>query len=357
MKDLLEGPRGFLLGFAAALISTIIVLGSFFLALTEGGTRIALLPTSPATSTFTPSASPTQANSPTPLPTVPPGAPTFTPSPTPSATPTPSQTPTTPPIAANCPPQEGWITISLELPETLQNVAQQYGLSTEELAAANCMNVVVTSQLPVGTILNVPLWTASTPTPTSTSKATATPKFTEVSCGPPRGWTTYRVKPGDNLFRIGLKYRVSVAMLQFANCLGSSTTIRTGQLLYVPNVPTSTFVSTATPTNTPTTPVTPSSTPTATATTQPPTAVPTTAQPPTSTATFTSTPMPTSTFTATPIPTDTFTPTSTFTLPPSDTPESPTPPLPSPVPIFTNTLPPAPTDTSLAMETSIATSH
>jgi LysM repeat protein len=43
----------------------------------------------------------------------------------------------------------------------------------------------------------------------------------------------YTVKAGDNLFRIGLKYGVSVSALQAANGL-SSTYIRVGQVLIIP---------------------------------------------------------------------------------------------------------------------------
>ena len=77
MNNLLEGTTGLLLGVAAALISTLIVFGSFFLALREGGTPVALIP-SPV---FTPSSTPTDTNAPPPPATALPGAPTFTRSP------------------------------------------------------------------------------------------------------------------------------------------------------------------------------------------------------------------------------------------------------------------------------------
>jgi spore germination protein len=52
----------------------------------------------------------------------------------------------------------------------------------------------------------------------------------------------YIVRPGDTLFRIALSYNISSPQLQRANCMGSSTTIYTGQRLWVPNVPTRTPV-------------------------------------------------------------------------------------------------------------------
>lgn len=44
----------------------------------------------------------------------------------------------------------------------------------------------------------------------------------------------YRVLPGDNLSRIGLRFGVSVFNLQRCNGLGSSTRIYAGQLLLIP---------------------------------------------------------------------------------------------------------------------------
>ncbi|NQU30601.1 MAG: LysM peptidoglycan-binding domain-containing protein, partial [Anaerolineae bacterium] len=120
-----------------------------------------------------------------------------------------------------------------------------------------------------------------------------------IPCGVPAGWITYTVKSGDNLFRIGLAYRVTVADLQSANCLGYSTGIIIGKNIYVPNVPTSTPAITNT--------LMPTATHTSTSTTQPPTqtstatatmALPTNTPAPTNTATVTSSP----TFTLTPSP-------------------------------------------------------
>jgi LysM repeat protein len=46
------------------------------------------------------------------------------------------------------------------------------------------------------------------------------------------------VQPGDTLYHIATSYGITTEQLQRANCLGSSTTIRIGQLLWVPNLPT-----------------------------------------------------------------------------------------------------------------------
>lgn len=66
------------------------------------------------------------------------------------------------------------------------------------------------------------------------------PTNTYIPCGAPAGWIHYTVNSGDTLFKISQLYRTTVSQLQQANCLGSSTTIHVGEQLWVPNVPTST---------------------------------------------------------------------------------------------------------------------
>jgi hypothetical protein len=54
------------------------------------------------------------------------------------------------------------------------------------------------------------------------------------SCGPFRGWSKiYRVKPGDTLFGIALRYRTSVWQLRQANCRNSAA-VFPGDRLWVP---------------------------------------------------------------------------------------------------------------------------
>jgi LysM repeat protein len=63
---------------------------------------------------------------------------------------------------------------------------------------------------------------------------TSAPFHTQVPCGSPNTWVVYIVRPGDNLYSISLLFRVTVAQLQQANCLGTSSILHTGQILYVP---------------------------------------------------------------------------------------------------------------------------
>ena len=176
------------------------------------------------------------------------------------------------PPSTSCPAPVGWSSYIVQLGDTLNSLATRYGLAATTLKEQNCL---VTDELLPDTRLHVPPYPTATPIP----------------CGPLPNWTlSYTVKSGDNLYRIGLKYRVNVAALQQSNCLGYSTDIKVGQQLTVPNVPTSTTVATSTPTATQT------YTPSATVTDSPATA----------TATFTPLPA-TETFTPVP-PTNIFTP-------------------------------------------------
>jgi len=136
-------------------------------------------------------------------------------------------------VASVCNRPTGWLQIVVSANDTLYTIAERYKTTTEILGANNCLNNTIPA---AGSLLYVP------PVPT----------VTVIPCGPPAGWIkAYRVQPGDNLFRISLLYRTTVAKLQSANCMGSSSTIYTGQLLWVPNVPTSTPGVTNVRTNTP----------------------------------------------------------------------------------------------------------
>lgn len=197
-------------GFALGLLSVIIVVGGMSLALAEG-----YVPQPPPTPTATASA----------LPSAPSGieesAPTEAPSTT-SPIPSPSATFTATPIPpTNCPPPAGWVLVITYPGDTLDILAFRYHTTAGALMAANCL---VSPNLLPGYGIYVP------PVPT----------ITPIPCGAPFGWVQYTVQPGDNLYRISQLFRVTVSELQQANCLGYSTTIYTGQRLWVPNVATST---------------------------------------------------------------------------------------------------------------------
>jgi LysM repeat protein len=61
----------------------------------------------------------------------------------------------------------------------------------------------------------------------------------------PYGWRTYSVQEGETLFGLALVTNVTVSELQKANCLGTSTDLKIGQMLRLPFIPYSPPVSTA----------------------------------------------------------------------------------------------------------------
>jgi LysM repeat protein len=301
---LFNANRELFLGLFTALASALIFGGSLTLSMAEDQSVLAQRPQ--PTSTYTA----------TPVPTERPGDPTYTPSPTqePTDTHLPSDTPSPEPSATSaCDSPSGWTQIVIENGDSLESLANSHNTTAETLREGNCLLV---DSLAEGSKLYVP-------------QVSSSPTATSIQCGPPAGWVFYTVKPGDTLFKIGTVRGVSVADLQQANCMGSSTYIRYGQNLFVPYVLviTSTASSTPTSTSSPTATVTPLlATGTATATM------------PSATQTSTSTDSPTATDTFTPVDTPTDVPTATATEIPTQTPSATS--SPTSVPTATATLSP-----------------
>ena len=67
-----------------------------------------------------------------------------------------------------------------------------------------------------------------------------------TNCAIPTGWEPYTVSPTDSLYRLSVIYGIDVEELQRVNCMGNSTTILPGQVIYIP------FLPTRTPSSTPT---------------------------------------------------------------------------------------------------------
>jgi hypothetical protein len=320
--------RQAILGFLAALLSTAVILGSLSLSLSESGLKLALKSTptrtrGPRLSTIT-----RTVKAATVLPGETHTIPLFTPALTITFTPM-LPSPTLPPPPASCPPPLGWSPIKIQAGDTLEGLAKVYNATMVALIQANCL---VTEELIPGTILYVP---------------GIPPTESPIHCGPPSGWVFYTVQSGDTLFHIGLVYGVSVVELQFANCLGSSTLIRAGMRIFVPNVParTPTTVPTQLVPTTPGPSNTPSEMPTSSPTLQP-------SPTPTPRSTSTSTPeapSPTPTGILTPTETTTPTPTETPTLTPTSTSTS------ESSPTQTSTPTAVPTNTSTAVPTSTPT--
>jgi LysM repeat protein len=310
----MRSPHQVMLSILAALVSSSIVLGSLLLSLVEGGYRFAaapaetVIPTSvlqrPRSTPLVINAAPVGPTDTLTLATLTVTVPVFTPT-------------ALPPTPVKCNPPAGWTPLVVQPGDTMTGLARRYAIPVKTLADANCIQASFTIR--EGIILYVPF---------------VLPSPTPISCGPPYGWVIYIVRYGDNLYQISQAVGVTVYELQHANCLGYSTFIRSGQMLYVPFipmlVPTVTVTSSATPT------ILPSNTPTSSTNSTPvPTATPIpTSLPP---STPTSKPSPGITPTSPPPPTATPQPTATS---PSINPETTTVPL-----APTKTLPPVPTAT------------
>jgi len=208
-------------GVVIALISVILVIGGISLALAENlpsqGAPTIIPPTISLefpTATFTVSPLVSETASTTPI-----VIPTTTNTEVVTAIPT-----NTLFVSMNCTTPSGWIRILTSSSDTVYSLAQRYKITAENLGAANCLS---SFDIPAGLALYVP------PVPT----------VTVIPCGPPAGYVRrYVVQPGDTLFRIALSYGLTFPQLQRANCMGSSTTIYAGQVLWVPNIPTRTPV-------------------------------------------------------------------------------------------------------------------
>ena len=218
------------------MVSVAILFGSLMMTFVEGGARIAPPPseTSLPPSPIAPSQTPM------------PGTPTAIPL---TDTPLPSETPTVT-STSYCTPPTGWSTIVVQPGDTLESLAQTYNTTVKKLKLANCL---LTNDLIPGTLFYVP---------------GMVPTETEYYCGPPSGWVFYTVRSGDTLYSIAQAFGTTVAALQKANCMGSSTAIRTGQQIYVPYHATATPGVSPTPmptqTGTPEYPSTPTPVPTPT---------------------------------------------------------------------------------------------
>ncbi len=216
--------RQVLWGIITALVSIALLLGVFSLSLAEGNMQqptSTLQPTASMSPTITPTwqPSPSQENSPTA-----------------SLTLTPSGTPSLPPPPTNCPPPPGWLPYVVQPGDTLDGLAVRYKSTSVSISQANCL--VTTGLLP-GMVVYLP----------------AVPTQTPIPCGPPRTWVIYIVQPGDTLYHLGQAFGVPYTDIQHANCMASST-LRTGQRLYVPpwatRTPSPTFPGIVIPSDTPT---------------------------------------------------------------------------------------------------------
>jgi LysM repeat protein len=122
-------------------------------------------------------------------------------------------------------PAPGGTTVYVVQPgDTLRRIALRFNTTVSALAQLNGITNI--NYIQVGQRLNVP-GAAQPPTPippTTAPGPTATPAQAR----------TYRVQPGDNLFRIALRFGVSMRALQQANGIVDPNRIFWGQVLTIP---------------------------------------------------------------------------------------------------------------------------
>jgi LysM repeat protein len=248
-------------------VSLIMVLGSIITAIAERDQNGGSAPQPSDQAKDTPLASPSASPTFTVVPSTPMGSQTDTPTLNP-----PSMTPSLPKVTNTqiatltpsvCTPPQDWQPYFVKTGDTLEELAQDYGTSVEILKTGNCLQ---TGYLEPGSVIFVPVEIPTKTNPPSKPDPTKTSTPVIPTCGPPSGWVQYTVVAGDNLYRLGIAFGVSVADLQWANCMGNSTVIRVGSKLWVPNVQTNTpeLTNTKTPTKTPLPTQTSTHTPTAT---------------------------------------------------------------------------------------------
>lgn len=183
------------------------------------GTLTAMAPTTPGELT-TPGVEGTIPGAtgviPTPFATVPPAGITIAPPPT--ATPAPQ--------TGACPP-----THTVQAGENLFRIALRYGLTYQELAAAN--GITNPNLIAVGTVLTIPGCGGAQPAPTSAPGAGAV--------GPQPGDTVdtngdilHTVQAGENLFRIALRYGLTYQELAAYNGITNPSEISVGQVIRIP---------------------------------------------------------------------------------------------------------------------------
>lgn len=110
-------------------------------------------------------------------------------------------------------------TYTVQAGDTLYTIALKYGLTVQELATAN--NITNVNSLNVGDTLTIP-----TPGTVTDNQ--------QGGGQPTTGEQIHTVAPGENLFRIGLRYGFTVAELASYNNIANPNSIAVGQQIRIP---------------------------------------------------------------------------------------------------------------------------
>ena len=136
------------------------------------------------------------------------------PSPTPVPEPTQTEPAPTPTSSAADEGTTGTVTHVVQRGENLFRIALRYGTTVQAIASAN--GIANSGLVHVGQTLTIPSSGDTQPDPA------------------PAGGATYVVQPGDNLFRIALRYGISHLYLAQYNGIANPASIYVGQVLRIP---------------------------------------------------------------------------------------------------------------------------
>jgi len=142
-----------------------------------------------------------------------PAEPPLTATPTPTATAVPPAPATSTPMPTLTPLPPGQVTHVVQRGENLFRIALRYGTTVQAIASAN--GIANPARIYVGQRLTI-----STP-------GGQPPQV-------PMNATTYVIQPGDNLFRIALRYNLSYMYLAQYNGIANPSCIYAGQVLHIP---------------------------------------------------------------------------------------------------------------------------
>jgi LysM repeat protein len=135
--------------------------------------------------------------------------------PTVAATSTPA-----PVVSSNCP-----TTYTVQSGDTLFRIALQFGITYQELAAAN--GITNPDSISIGVVLNIPCGGAA---PSAGSGAQPAAGDTVAA----NGDILHTVQPGENLFRIALKYGLKWEDVAAYNGITNPNNISVGQVIHIP---------------------------------------------------------------------------------------------------------------------------
>ncbi|MBN1966490.1 MAG: LysM peptidoglycan-binding domain-containing protein, partial [Anaerolineae bacterium] len=149
---------------------------------------------------------------------------TFFPSPMPTATTTPEPSATLAPGVSQ-PQVIGECEHVVQRGENLYRIAQRYGVDWGVLRDSN--GIVDVRRLSIGTVLTIPGCVSDAPS--APSGDTTTPGGDGVG-----SYTEHIVQPGENIYRIALRYGITMNALVNANGLTNINYIRAGDTLIIP---------------------------------------------------------------------------------------------------------------------------